>query len=82
MRLSALGFNTSNLSQIGTQSLYITMRTILIKFLLVLMCRLNIKRVCQIKNIISLARPPEIGQGIGRILSCGGRKPEHTQMDL
>ena len=28
--------------------------------------------------IISLARTPEIGQGVGRILSCGARKPEQT----
>ena len=28
--------------------------------------------------IISLARTPEIGQGLGRILSCGARKPEQT----
>ena len=27
---------------------------------------------------ISLARTPEIGQGVGRILSCGARKPEQT----
>ena len=27
---------------------------------------------------IYLARTPEIGQGLGRILSCGARKPEHT----
>ena len=27
---------------------------------------------------ISLARTPEIGQGLGRILSCGARKPEQT----
>ena len=32
--------------------------------------------------IIFLARTPEIGQGLGRILSCGARKPEQTQMDL
>ena len=25
-----------------------------------------------------LARTPGIGQGLGRILSCGARKPEHT----
>ena len=29
-------------------------------------------------NIIILARTPEIGQGLGRILSCGARKPEQT----
>ena len=29
---------------------------------------------------ISLARTPEIGQGLGRILSCGARKPEETQI--
>ena len=28
--------------------------------------------------IIILARTPEIGQGLGRILSCGARKPEQT----
>ena len=28
-------------------------------------------------NII-LSRTPEIGQGLGRILSCGARKPEQT----
>ena len=28
-------------------------------------------------NII-LARTPEIGQGLARILSCGARKPEQT----
>ena len=33
-------------------------------------------------NIISLARTPEIGQGLGRILSCGARKPEQTYRDL
>ena len=27
---------------------------------------------------LSLARTPEIGQGLGRILSCGARKPEQT----
>ena len=27
---------------------------------------------------IYLARIPEIGQGLGRILSCGARKPEQT----
>ena len=31
-----------------------------------------------LKFIISLARTPEIGQGLGRILSCGARKPEQT----
>ena len=31
---------------------------------------------------IYLARTPEIGQGLGRILSCGARKPEQTLMDL
>ena len=35
-----------------------------------------------IYDIISLARTPEIGQGLGRILSCGARKPEQTSMDL
>ena len=29
-------------------------------------------------NNIILARTPEIGQGLGRILSCGARKPEQT----
>ena len=29
-------------------------------------------------NIIILARTPEIGQGLGRILSCGARKQEQT----
>ena len=28
--------------------------------------------------IIILARTPEIGQGLGCILSCGARKPEQT----
>ena len=28
--------------------------------------------------IIILARTPEITQGLGRILSCGARKPEQT----
>ena len=28
--------------------------------------------------IIILARTPEIGQGLGLILSCGARKPEKT----
>ena len=28
---------------------------------------------------IYLARTPEIEQGLGRILSCGARKPEQTQ---
>ena len=32
--------------------------------------------------IIILARTPEIGQGLGRILSCGARKPEQPYMDL
>ena len=27
---------------------------------------------------LSLARTPEIGQGLGRILSCGARKSEQT----
>ena len=31
---------------------------------------------------IYLARTPEIGQGLGRVLSCGARKPEQTYMDL
>ena len=29
-------------------------------------------------NNIILARTPEIRQGLGRILSCGARKPEQT----
>ena len=29
-------------------------------------------------NNIILARTTEIGQGLGRILSCGARKPEQT----
>ena len=29
-------------------------------------------------GFLSLARTPEIGQGLGRILSCGARKPEQT----
>ena len=29
-------------------------------------------------NIIILARAPKIAQGLGRILSCGARKPERT----
>ena len=29
-------------------------------------------------NYIILARTPEIGQGLCRILSCGARKPEQT----
>ena len=29
---------------------------------------------------IYLARTPEIGQGLGCILSCGARKPEQTQI--
>ena len=29
-----------------------------------------------------LAQTPEIGQGLGRFLSCGARKPEQTWMDL
>ena len=28
--------------------------------------------------IYNLARTPEIGQGLGRIPSCGARKPEQT----
>ena len=28
--------------------------------------------------IVMLARTPEIGQGLGRILRCGARKPEQT----
>ena len=40
-----------------------------------------IKEILKQKYII-LARTPEIGQGLGRILSCGARKPEQTLMDL
>ena len=29
-------------------------------------------------NIIIFVLTPEIGQGLGRILSCGARKPEQT----
>ena len=32
----------------------------------------------KLQIIIILARTPEIGQGLGRILSCGARKPEQT----
>ena len=39
----------------------------------------NSAYVCVI--IIILARTPEIGQGLGRILSCGARKPEQTDYD-
>ena len=28
--------------------------------------------------LLILARTPEIGQGLGRLLSCGARKPEQT----
>ena len=31
---------------------------------------------------IYLARTPEIGQGLGRILSCGARKPEQTFLKI
>ena len=31
---------------------------------------------------IYLARTPEIGQGLGRILSCGARKPEQTYSSI
>ena len=33
---------------------------------------------CRRRFYISLTRTPEIGQGLGRILSCGARKPEQT----
>ena len=43
---------------------------------------INVNRLPQMKvalNIyIILARTPEIGQGLGRILSCGARKQEQT----
>ena len=32
-------------------------------------------------EFIILARRPEIGQGLGRILSCEARNPEQTWMD-
>ena len=35
------------------------------------------KSIANLYNII-LERTPEIGQGLGRILSCGARKPEQT----
>ena len=41
----------------------------------------NVQWANVLKNIIIiiiLARTPEIGQGLGRILSCGARKPEQT----
>ena len=31
---------------------------------------------------IYLARTPEIGQGLGRILSCGARKPERVKYTI
>ena len=44
--------------------------------------RYSVKICCFIVIIIYiyiyLARTPEIGQGLGRILSCGARKPEQT----
>ena len=36
------------------------------------------KTIFILKVYIYLARTPEIGQGLGRILSCGARKPEQT----
>ena len=33
---------------------------------------------CNLSFFLSLPRTPEIGQGLGRILSCGARKPEQT----
>ena len=44
-------------------------------------CKTNLFRPSSYvpENIyIYLARTPEIGQGLGRILSCGARKPEQT----
>ena len=35
-----------------------------------------------LKLYIYLARTPEIGQGLGRILSYGARKPEPTYLKL
>ena len=32
----------------------------------------------KVQLYIYLARTPEIGQGLGRFLSCGARKPEQT----
>ena len=45
------------------------------------------QNISSIKNfihiiIIILARIPEIGQGLGRTLSCAARKPEQTYKDL
>ena len=34
--------------------------------------------LCPVGIYIYLARTPEIGQGLERILSCGARKPEQT----
>ena len=34
--------------------------------------------ILHIEGILSLAQTSEIGQGLGRILSCGARKPEQT----
>ena len=47
----------------------------------ILFCEINFNLIqeenySKFKNIISLSRTPEIGQGLGRILSCGARKPE------
>ena len=36
------------------------------------------REVRKVYIYIYLARTPEIGQGLGRILSCGARKPEQT----
>ena len=38
----------------------------------------SITDISNIIIIIILARTPEIGQGLGRILSCGARKQEQT----
>ena len=42
------------------------------------MTYLKLYSVLLIYIYIYLARTPEIGQGLGRILSCGARKPEQT----
>ena len=40
---------------------------------------INVIELINIKILyIYLARTPEIGQGLGRILSCGARKPGQT----
>ena len=38
----------------------------------------NARNLIELYIYIYLARTPEIGQGLGRILSCGARKPEQT----